>query len=1075
MTTYTIEAEDMQLDGYQAKSNSSEASNGGYIQTWGDGSATTTFEGEAGTYGIDLSMFDENDGSSTVEVFINGQPVALTVLDQDEGGNYINGTLTNYSLLDVELNPGDVIEIRGSSADGEAARIDKLELTLVEPASIDPALIGENVVLLEESFNGSDSVESSDLHLGDGYAATNASWDGDLKFDTVSMEDKVNGKLTLDMAISQGGFEQWGEQYGDMLSIELIDQDGTVHVLDVFVGSGHTLVGSQSGQVLDGCDWDSFEYDIPEGVTSFQLLIQTDISANCEVILLDNVMVTANELLEPVEPVLTLDAVDDTITVLETEGAGDTDINVLENDTSDFGPVNQVLLVEGQSANVGEWIDLDGGGRVRIDENGDLDFDADGDFDALNTGESAIVDLEYTIAEMQVTEEEYQCLFFDEFAAGTVLTDQLSSAGVTISSANSSNPVMIFDTDNPTGGDSDLATSNLGKVLILSEDRDSNDPDDNAGGGTFIFDFDRPAELDSLTFLDTEEPGAEIRFYDAAGDLITTVQGPVTPDGGQATANFDVSGVARMEVELQGSGAIDNLVYTLPGSEEIVAEDTATVTIEIEGIDDPNSAPVANDNLNVTDEATAVSGNVILDDDGFGIDSDPDGDTLTVSALSFGNVGESVAVTSAGGREGQLVVLADGTYTFTPGADFAPLNPDETDTVEFSYTVSDGNGGTASANVTITINGLNLPPVAVNDSITIGELDQIGAEAGELDSGGQIVTLNILDNDSDPDAIDTIMLTGAGNAAPGEAFTATTDGGRAVQVTVAADGTVAFDTAGQFDELNTGESDAFTFNYSIADGNGGTSSADVTITIEGEGEPDTGGPANSINIVFVVDGSRSSTDANGAAAFFEGFDPADTDIDGDGLVASQLDAQLYTLQQISDAFAASGETDVELSFVLSGTEISGGTTAPTAFSSSAGQSTFAAGEDLSGVFGEIDQSGSSGVARIDLGLQAAQTTLTSLGANDADTTENYVFLMSDNSPALSSAGVPGLTGTVAGLQSTFGDTLAIDALIFDANMTSVPFFENFITNVVSDGSVDQIETQQGLSDYLTTLNEDLIA
>ena len=45
---------------------------------------------------------------------------------------------------------------------------------------------------------------------------------------------------------------------------------------------------------------------------------------------------------------------------------------------------------------------------------------------------------------------------------------------------------MIFDTANPTGGDSDLASDTLGNVLILSEDGDSTNPDDNDTGGILV-------------------------------------------------------------------------------------------------------------------------------------------------------------------------------------------------------------------------------------------------------------------------------------------------------------------------------------------------------------------------------------------------------------------------------------------------------------------------------------------------------------------------------------------------------------------------------------------------------------
>ncbi|MCW8841843.1 MAG: Hint domain-containing protein, partial [Rhodobacteraceae bacterium] len=153
-------------------------------------------------------------------------------------------------------------------------------------------------------------------------------------------------------------------------------------------------------------------------------------------------------------------------------------------------------------------------------------------------------------------------LDFNDLAAGTVVSDQYS--GVSIYSCDqNSHPTMIFDSANPTGGDSDLATSNLGGVLILSEDGDSADPDDDASGGVMVFDFDDPVDVDQLTFLDLDEKYAKVYFYDENGDQIgdyvkTYGQG----DNSQIVQDYDVDGVSRMEVKLYGSGAIDNLTYS---------------------------------------------------------------------------------------------------------------------------------------------------------------------------------------------------------------------------------------------------------------------------------------------------------------------------------------------------------------------------------------------------------------------------------------------------------------------------------------------------------------------------------
>ncbi len=150
---------------------------------------------------------------------------------------------------------------------------------------------------------------------------------------------------------------------------------------------------------------------------------------------------------------------------------------------------------------------------------------------------------------------------FNDLTAGTIVDNEYVADGVTISAVGGSNQAMIFDTANPTGGDHDLATSNLGNVLIISEDGDSHDPDDNAGGGKFIFNFDTPSTVESLTFLDTEE-SAWVKFFDINGNLIKTVDVHGIADNGQRDVDFNVDDVARMEVILAGSGAIDNLKFT---------------------------------------------------------------------------------------------------------------------------------------------------------------------------------------------------------------------------------------------------------------------------------------------------------------------------------------------------------------------------------------------------------------------------------------------------------------------------------------------------------------------------------
>ena len=98
------------------------------------------------------------------------------------------------------------------------------------------------------------------------------------------------------------------------------------------------------------------------------------------------------------------------------------------------------------------------------------------------------------------------------------------------------------------------------------------------------------------------------------------------------------------------------------------------VTIDIDPINDP---PVALDDAATTGQGIPVTVNV-LDGTFGGADSDPDtGDILTpISATTPGN--------------GGVTINPDGTIEYTPNAPFTGQD-------SFVYTISDGNGETASA------------------------------------------------------------------------------------------------------------------------------------------------------------------------------------------------------------------------------------------------------------------------------------------------------------------------------------------------------------------------------------------
>jgi VCBS repeat-containing protein len=94
-------------------------------------------------------------------------------------------------------------------------------------------------------------------------------------------------------------------------------------------------------------------------------------------------------------------------------------------------------------------------------------------------------------------------------------------------------------------------------------------------------------------------------------------------------------------------------------------------------------------------------------------DSDIDGGSLNVTSISFGS-GSGVPAsggTTVNGAFGSLLIAPNGSYTYTPGDAAKALVAGQSANDVFTYSVSDGNGGTATTTLTIQVNGLNDAPV----------------------------------------------------------------------------------------------------------------------------------------------------------------------------------------------------------------------------------------------------------------------------------------------------------------------------------------------------------------------------
>lgn len=146
------------------------------------------------------------------------------------------------------------------------------------------------------------------------------------------------------------------------------------------------------------------------------------------------------------------------------------------------------------------------------------------------------------------------------------------------------------------------------------------------------------------------------------------------PTIGDVVVNADGTFIYTPNLNANGSDTFTFRVY-----DGALYSEAATVTITVNPI---NDAPVADDQDVETDEETPLDGTVTA--------TDVEGDSLTYSGT-----GDT--------PYGAVVVNTDGTFTYTPDADFAGED-------SFTFTVSDG-FLTDTGVVTITVNPVNDAPV----------------------------------------------------------------------------------------------------------------------------------------------------------------------------------------------------------------------------------------------------------------------------------------------------------------------------------------------------------------------------
>ncbi len=365
-----------------------------------------------------------------------------------------------------------------------------------------------------------------------------------------------------------------------------------------------------------------------------------------------------------------------------------------------------------------------------------------------------------------------------------------------------------------------------------------NDADGNTTPTLDLGQYFTDVDGDTVTVTSVTDLPPGLTFDPTTG-LVT---GKLTPDASQGGPNSDgIYTVTVMVSDGKGGTATETFTYTVT-----------------------NPAPEAHNDSRTTQEDTPVSGNVITGNtDGDVADRDPDGDALTVTQFEVDGTtytfNTNTSTHTVNLAEGTLIFKEDGSYTFTPAKDWNGKVPTVT------YTISDGEGGTATAKLTIVV-------TPVNDAPTLKPGTPALPPINDAD-GNTTPTLDLGQYFTDVDG-DTVTVTSVTGLPPGLTFDPTT-------------GLVTGKLTPDASQGGPGKDGIYTVTVEVSDGKGGTATETFTYTVTNPA-PEAHNDSRTTQEDTPVSGNVITGNTDG--------DVADRDPDGDALTVTQfeVDGTTYT-------------------------------------------------------------------------------------------------------------------------------------------------------------------------------------
>ena len=321
----------------------------------------------------------------------------------------------------------------------------------------------------------------------------------------------------------------------------------------------------------------------------------------------------------------------------------------------------------------------------------------------------------------------------------------------------------------------------------------------------------------------------------------TTATLTITKNGGGDLSNAAVSALLQ-SLKYNNTASSPNptpRVFSFVANDGDLNSNTVTSTVNI-SVSSSNNPPVDDDENLTVAEDTPLSGNLLSNA------SDPDGDTLSITGFTIGSTTYTAGQTADISGVGTLTINSNGTFTFTPAPNYNGSVP------PVSYTVSDGNGGTDTSTLSITVTPVNDPPTDGDETLSVTENNPLSG--------------NLLSNATDVDG-DTLSITqftiGSTTYTAGQTANISGVG----TLTINADGTFTFTPAPNYNGPVPPVS------YTVSDGKGGTDTSTLSITVTG-----TGG-SSSLTLDLDADDSSGASGRDYQTRFVKGFPVPISDID----------------------------------------------------------------------------------------------------------------------------------------------------------------------------------------------------